>query len=179
MTSDSGQSRREFVQDALDRFERPLLRYARRLLGDAEAARDVVQETFLRLCSIEQDRIDGRIGEWLYTVCRNRAIDIGRKESRMNLVGVGEHTALDREASTPTPADVIEGQETESRITRLIEALPPNQREVIQLKFQDGMSYREISRITELTVSNVGYLIHMGMKALRRQMLPQEELNRD
>lgn len=172
MTTASGDAHdhRQFVQDALDRYERPLLRYAQRFVGDPEAARDVVQETFLRLCSTEHDRVDGRVGEWLYTVCRNRAIDVGRKERRMT--SVGERTTLDRESQAPAPAEVIAGRETRGRLARLVEGLPANQREVIQLKFQDGMSYKEISRITELTVSNVGYLIHVGMKSLRRQLEP-------
>ena len=49
----------------------------------------------------------------------------------------------------------------------LLESLPPNQREVIRLKFQNGFSYQEISRISGHSVSNVGYLIHAGIKTLR------------
>ena len=47
---------------------------------------------------------------------------------------------------------------------------PPNQREVVRLKFQNGFSYQEISRISGHSVSNVGYLIHAGIKALRVQL---------
>jgi DNA-directed RNA polymerase specialized sigma24 family protein len=48
--------------------------------------------------------------------------------------------------------------------------LPPSQREVIRLKFQNGFSYKEISRISGHSVSNVGYLIHAGIKALRGEL---------
>ena len=48
--------------------------------------------------------------------------------------------------------------------------LPTNQKECIRLKFQDGLSYAEISEVTGLTSSNVGYLIHMGLKALRTRL---------
>ncbi len=54
-----------------------------------------------------------------------------------------------------------------ARALELLESLPANQREVIRLKFQNGFSYQEISRISGHTVSNVGYLIHAGIKALR------------
>jgi RNA polymerase sigma-70 factor (ECF subfamily) len=40
----------------------------------------------------------------------------------------------------------------------------------VRLKFQAGLSYREISRVTELSVSNVGYLIHTAIRTLRRQL---------
>jgi RNA polymerase sigma-70 factor (ECF subfamily) len=48
-----------------------------------------------------------------------------------------------------------------------MEALPENQREVVRLKFQNGMSYKEIATVTELTVSNVGFLIHTALATLR------------
>ena len=57
-----------------------------------------------------------------------------------------------------------------SRVLELLEALPANQREVVRLKFQNGFSYQEISRISGHSVSNVGYLIHAGIKALRVQL---------
>src|SRR3979409_1651602 len=57
--------------------------YAAGLLGAPEAARDVVQETFLRLCVQDRAEIESRLAEWLFTVCRNRALDVLRKERRM------------------------------------------------------------------------------------------------
>ena len=72
-----------WVRAAVDRFEGPLTLYAARLLGDADAARDVVQDTFLRLCAQDRAAIESRLAEWLFTVCRNRALDVLRKESRM------------------------------------------------------------------------------------------------
>jgi RNA polymerase sigma-70 factor (ECF subfamily) len=56
------------------------------------------------------------------------------------------------------------------RVLALLESLPPNQREVIRLKFQNGFSYQEISRISGHSVSNVGYLIHAGIKTLRGRL---------
>ena len=51
----------QWMVDALDRYERPLIRYAKWLLGDAEMARDVVQETFLRLCREDPARLNGHL----------------------------------------------------------------------------------------------------------------------
>ena len=67
----------------------------------------------------------------------------------------------------PSPADAVERQDLCRRILELLETLPINQREVIRLKFQNGFSYKEISRITGHSISNVGYLIHAGIKTLR------------
>jgi RNA polymerase sigma factor (sigma-70 family) len=70
----------------------------------------------------------------------------------------------------PGPLEFAERQELSVRVLALLEALPANQREVLRLKFQNGFSYQEISRISGHSVSNVGYLIHAGIKSLRGQL---------
>lgn len=154
--------------EAVARFERPLLLYATRLLGGAEPARDVVQETFLKLCSSDRAAIEGHLAEWLFTVCRNRALDVLRKERRMNQLHE-EHIARCL-SPAPAPLEAAERRELGERAMELLEALPPNQREVLRLKFQNGFSYQEISRISGHSVSNVGYLIHSGIKTLRGRL---------
>ena len=157
-----------WIRSAVERHERALTLYAARLLGDAEAARDVVQETFLRLCSQPRDGVEGRLAEWLFTVCRNRALDVLRKERRMSQLG--DEQAGGRASDDPGPAEVAERKESAARILDLLERLPPGQREVIRLKFQNGFSYQEISRISGHSVGNVGYLIHVGLKTIRGQV---------
>jgi RNA polymerase sigma-70 factor (ECF subfamily) len=156
------------VADALARYERPLLAYAARLTGDAERARDVVQETFLRLCA----RGEPESAEWLYTVCRNLALDVRRKERPM--VTTSEGAVLDRASGEPGPDGEAERRDSVSRVLRVLAGLPENQREVLRLKFQHGLSYREIAGVTELSVSNVGFLIHRGLKSLRERLVPGE-----
>jgi RNA polymerase sigma-70 factor (ECF subfamily) len=63
----------------------------------------------------------------------------------------------------------LEASETQASVLALIDRLPPNQQEVIRLKFQNGFSYKEIARITELSVTNVGFLIHTAVTRLRRE----------
>jgi RNA polymerase sigma-70 factor (ECF subfamily) len=82
-----------------------------------------------------------------------------------------------RASGVPDPADSTEMRDMSERVLDLLEALPANQREVIRLKFQNGFSYREISRISGHSVSNVGFLIHVGLKSLRQRVartLPAE-----
>jgi RNA polymerase sigma factor (sigma-70 family) len=157
-----------WVGDAVARYEGPLTLYASRLLRDAEAARDVVQETFLKLCAADNSSIDGHLAEWLFTVCRNRALDVMRKEHRMSQLR--EEQVLRCLSPAPSPLDLAESVELSGRILDLLESLPTNQREVIRLKFQNGFSYQEISRISGHSVSNVGYLIHAGIKTLRGKL---------
>ena len=158
----------DWVHLALRQYEGPLLRYAAQITGDLESARDVVQDTFVRLCAEEPDRLRGRLAQWLFTVCRNRALDIKRKEKRMTSI---EEIQMEvRESREPSPAAAAEGNDGMGHVLRMLATLPPNQQEVIRLKFQNGLSYQEISRTTQLTVTNVGFLIHTAIKTIRRQL---------
>jgi RNA polymerase sigma-70 factor (ECF subfamily) len=167
------------ISALLDRFERPLVRYAQSITGDLESARDVVQETFIKLAHGEM-KADGdsvpsarHTEAWLFTVTRNRALDHQRKFSRIIPMPLPE----DRPSSAPGPAAVLERRESATALFRLLDALSPNQREVIRLKFQNDLSYREIAQVTQLSVTNVGFLLHTGLKKLRellREQAPED-----
>lgn len=166
----------EWVMTVLRDLEGPLLRYAARITGSVEQARDVVQETFLRLCGEEAASLNGRLPQWLYTVCRNQALDVKRKSRRMtttidekNKIGAGERILLGED-----PAAIVEGRESASGVLRLLYELPENQQEVVHLRFQGQLSYKQIAEVTGLSVTNVGYLIHTAIAALRTGMTNAE-----
>ena len=161
-------SQRELVEKALEDYERPLLAYANSILSDVEGARDAVQDTFLRLYKQEEGAIGPGVKSWLYTVCRNRCFDMLRKRRRQTVVDFSELNPVDENA--PDPRACASDGETVQDVMRFLDRLPDNQREVIRLKFQQGLSYREISKTTGLSVSNVGFLLHMGLKRLRKLM---------
>ncbi|HTI52019.1 MAG TPA: sigma-70 family RNA polymerase sigma factor [Planctomycetaceae bacterium] len=162
----------DWVQGILLRHEGGLTRYARRIVGDDERARDVVQETFLRLCREDRGKLDGHLVEWLYTVCRNKALDVRRKEQRMTMLT--EESSLLAESPDLHPSQLAERRDSAGQILDLLDRLPANQQEAIRLKFQSGLSYREISEVTGLSISHVGVLIHNGLKTLRARLCVTE-----
>lgn len=161
-----------WVRSTVDRFERPLLLYALKIVGgDVERARDVVQETFARLCDEPPANVNGHLGPWLYTVCRNAALDVRRKARReMALAETADETI---ESAIPSPAVMAEAKDSTSHVLKMLARLPANQQEAIRLKFQHQMSYRDISRITGHSETNVGFLIHTGIKTIRTMMQQQ------
>lgn len=162
------------AERAFGEHQAALVRYATRLLGgDRERARDVVSDTYVRLLGQAEEAVDGHVVEWLYTVCRRRAFDVLRKEQRVRGFEEGEEERVSDGARRPGGG--LEQGETMERLLRLIGSLPANQQEVIRLKFQSGFSYKEISRITELSVSNVGFLIHTAVQRLRREWAEEEK----
>jgi RNA polymerase sigma factor (sigma-70 family) len=156
-----------FVRSAVERYHGPLIRYAARLVGDPDRARDVVQDTFVRLMAQPRAGVDGHLAEWLFTVCRHRAFDTNRKEGRMTRF---EEGAVERlTTAEPRPGAALEAEEAHAAVLRLVDRLPHNQQEVVRLKFQNGFSYQQISRITSLSVGNVGFLLHTALQTLRRE----------
>jgi RNA polymerase sigma-70 factor (ECF subfamily) len=157
----------------METYQGPLLRYAVRFCGDWELARDVVQDTFLALCRARRAEVERHLAAWLFTVCRNRALDVRRKEARMS--PLTESQALGREDRSPSPAIVAEQKAAYRSVCKALDELPERQREVLRLKFQEGFSYQEIGRVTGLSISNVGFLIHTAIRALRRQLAEAPE----
>jgi RNA polymerase sigma factor (sigma-70 family) len=152
-------------------YEGRLVRYAARIAGDVERGRDVTQETFLRLCREPEVAWSDHLAQWLFTVCRRLALDVARKESRMSPLAE-EKPSISVESS---PAELIESSDSHAGVLRQLAALPANQQEVVRLKFQESMSYHQIAAITGLSESNVGYLLHVAIKALRDKLGPIEK----
>ncbi len=160
---------RAWIDAALERYERSLVAYATRLFGgDLERARDVVQDTFLRLCKERPQSVEGHLKEWLFKVTRNRVLDVLRKENRMSgLTDEHERTRGGDPAATTAAVDLAD--EARSVFDRARE-LPESEREVLRLKFQHGLSYAEIAGVTGQPVGTVGWLVHKGIRSLRGKL---------
>ncbi len=159
---------RNWIVCAVAEYEVALVRYAMFQVGDVETARDVVQDTFLRLCRQSPEDVTPHLKQWLYKVCRNLAIDVCRKESRMKLA---KPTQLEMETgNVDSPFQQMQVQERHEELTQQISRLPKNQQEVLRLKFHGGLSYVEIAEVTGLTPTNVGFLLHTAISKLRSRI---------
>lgn len=164
----------QFVERALAEYESPLVGYAYGFVHDVERARDIVQDTFIRLCQQDVAKVKDGLKTWLFTVCRNRALDVLRKESRVSQLDESEYHAV--AADAPPPDRTLDQAERLDQTMRYLARLPQNQQTVILMKFRDGCSYQEICEATGLSSGNVGFLIHTGLKRLR-ELLPSDLLS--
>lgn len=172
MLSHAGpEQRREWVLDAVRRYEAPLVRFAWRLVGDEHTARDIVQHAFLRLCDQSPEELEGRMAQWLFAVCRNRAIDCLR--SRKRSAAAGDFELPRFPGKEPDPAVVAEQHDLAEQIRRMIVDLPAGQREAISL-WAEGLSYRDIAETLETSEGNVRVLMHRAIKRLREHALAQK-----
>lgn len=164
-------ARERFIEQAMADFESPLIGYATTILNDSDRARDVVQDTFLRLCQQDVANVRDNLKAWLFTVCRNRALDHLRKDRPTRPLDEIQW----KKVAGPglQPDEEAEFQDRLSRVMNLLDRLSENQRDVILLKFQQGLSYREIEEVTGLSPGNIGFLIHSGLRRIRG-LLPED-----
>ena len=158
----------EWLNEVVRDLERPLLRYAFSLVRNTEGAKDAVQETFLELvrCASTVDR--ARPAPWLFAVCRARSVDRVRKESRMKAHPTADLS--ERPSNVAPPDTAALASEASAEATRLLGLLPEKEQEVVRLKFQEGLSYKEIADVSGHSVSHVGVMIHNAIQRLRKEL---------
>jgi RNA polymerase sigma-70 factor (ECF subfamily) len=153
--------------EALERYERPLYAHARTITGEAESARDAVQETFLRLSRQNLEILAPRLGPWLFLVCRRCALDACRRAKSHPVADPGR-AEIETASADPSPAEQAVREEEAARVRELVGRLPTRQRELVQLRFEGGLSYKEMSEVLRISVSQVGVELHHALRALRR-----------
>lgn len=156
---------RHLVERSLREYESALVHYSAGLLhGDWDSARDVVQDAFMKLCRQDPELVETGVKSWLYTVCRNRAYDLLRRDQRWQM----KNDALNQIAqSDPDPSECADRSDTGREILDCLKTLPANEQDVVRLRFQQNLSYREIAGITGVSTGQVGFLLHDAMRRLR------------
>jgi RNA polymerase sigma-70 factor (ECF subfamily) len=164
----------EWILIVLEKYERPLLRFAWRITGNEESARDVVQHAFLKLCGQSEEAIGGRVAAWLFAVCRNLSIDLLRKKEAS-----GEdsgHPLAEQPGRESDPADAAEKADLHRQVHRMMDELPLPQREAVAL-WAEGFSYREISDMTKNSEGAIRVNVHRALKRLREHPLLVEQVS--
>ena len=155
------------IEQVFAALESPLLAYARRLLGDFAVAEDIVQEAFMKLHTQFRKVLTPR--PWLYRTVHNLAVDHQRRTKRIVLVGDStddDRPANDAADSQPMPDEQIARWEGIGLVRLVLETLDTRSRELIRLRFNEELSYKEIAGRTGLKVGHVGYLLHHALKAM-------------
>jgi RNA polymerase sigma-70 factor (ECF subfamily) len=144
--------------------ESALLSYAQSLVKQNETAQDIVQEAFLRLHThFDQVR---QPQAWLYRTVHNLALNHLRAARKIVPISGPQPPATEAADTQPLPDEYLERMETIGQTRLTLETIDPRSRELIRLKFEEGLSYKEISQRTSLSISNVGYLLHHALRDL-------------
>ena len=163
-------NRQALCEEVVSRFEQALLRYATRILNNAVSAQDVVQEAFIRFFEKWDDDLapSPKMSAWLYRAVHNAAIDYVRREStrrkhhEKHAEGVEQYVAGEPWVGSINPAT--------EKARRALKVLSQRERDLVVLKIFEEKSYKEISEITGLKVSNVGYILHHAMRKMTEEL---------
>jgi len=162
----------ETLEELFAALESPLLRYAGRLLNDHEMAQDTVQEAFLRLHAQFHQVREPR--PWLYRTVHNLALNHQRRIVRLRPLDPGKDSdapgGSEPADAHPLPDEEIARQEGAGLVRSSLKSLDARSRELLRLKFNDELSYKEISARTGLTIGHVGYLLHHALKNLASEL---------
>jgi RNA polymerase sigma-70 factor (ECF subfamily) len=169
---ENGRSGERVVSDTVEVLEGwyrqhgpALLRYLRGSFGSGEAAEDLLHETFVQALR-RADRVDSTVSPraWLFAVARNVGVTWLRR----------------RHATTPLPAEhpAKETRQDDPRLERVRQSLgrlPTPQREALELRLRDSLSYEEIADVLGIPVGTVRSRLHHAMRRLRDDLQGREE----
>jgi RNA polymerase sigma factor (sigma-70 family) len=161
------------LETLYDRYHTMAYSLALRITTETGMAEDVVQDSFLGVwrnaSRYAEDK--GSVRGWLLAIVRHRAIDAIRRQR----VGV----ALDAETDAPLPAALtlpdiwpeVAGRLDAEQVRRALVALPPAQREAIELAYFDGLTQREIAERTTAPLGTVKSRMRLGLVTLRQNLV--------
>jgi len=157
------------LEGVMSQYQSALLRYATRVLNNEEAAQDVVQEAFIRLHDNWDKVVQRRVPVkgWLFRTTHNAAVDYIRKESRLRHL----HDRQSREREVMEDCGEDDSQaERHALVLEHLGALRPKEREVLVLRMQEEMSYKDIAAVINRSEGYVGSLINSATKKLTQSL---------
>ena len=162
----------ETIEELFAALESPLLSYSLRLAGDPGVAEDIVQEAFMKLHAQFVEVREPR--RWLYRTVHNLALNHRRQAGKIvPLSRPGEDGTSSASETTdpqPLPDEQIARWEGIGLVRLSLETLDDRSRELIRLKFNEDLSYKEISARTGLNIGHVGYLLHHALKEIADEL---------
>lgn len=161
--------RPEALADLYDRHAPALLALARRILTGASDAEEVLQEVFLHVWN-NADRYDaGRssVSTWLVLITRSRAIDRLRNRRVVERVHEAAHQEDGTGHASPEGVESVFSRERRQRVKSELDKLPPEQKQVLEMAFYEGLSQSEIAERAALPLGTVKTRTLLAMKKLR------------
>ncbi len=155
-----------WIGETVRLYERRLLRYALSLTHSLDRAWDAVQDTLVELTRAAGTLDRSRPAPWLFAVCRAKALEVRRRETRAR--HAGEEALGERESAEPPPDASLASLEDAATLKRLLADLPDSHQEVLRLRFQEGLRNVEIAEVTGMTANHVGVLLHKAIERLRQ-----------
>jgi RNA polymerase sigma-70 factor (ECF subfamily) len=153
-------------------YKNKLFRFAMSIVGNATEAEDVVQEVFIKIWQNRQqiNKLNS-LEAWSMKLTKNLSIDKLRSKHRRT---DGLENIVEISSREATPDKATELNDTMSRIKALMFQLPEKQRQILQLRDIEGMTYEEISQVLELPLNQIKVNLFRARKQIRAKLLKSE-----
>jgi RNA polymerase sigma-70 factor, ECF subfamily len=162
---------RSALSELYDRYSGMIYAIAWKSLNSVEECEEVVLEVFAQIWRIA-DRFDvhkGSVEQWIFTLARSRILDRLRKLQRLNKVNAA--IAAGAEIEFPTcsvdPIEAVEIGERRQQVLQALSQLPPEQRQVIDMAYYQGLTHTEIAAATGLSLGTVKTRLRLGLSKLK------------
>jgi len=165
-------------EELVNRYERAIVNFIYRMIGDYDQALDLAQEVFFKVYrSLGRFDPTFRFSTWLYRIASNRSIDHLRKKSPalFSLDDPGDASSrTDRvvqlRSASRGPDELLASVELGRQIGQAIESLPPGYRELVLLRHLQGMPYATIAQMKRLPLGTVKNRLFRAREILRKRM---------
>jgi RNA polymerase sigma-70 factor, ECF subfamily len=159
-------------EELVRRYQRPIVSYVYRIVGNYESSLDVTQEVFIKVYnSLDRYSCDFKFSTWLYRIAHNAAIDHLRRNS-INAYSLETENSdgtyqIQIESPEPTPEQHRQRSEWRVEIDLIVKKLPAAYRELITLRHARDLSYDEIADITGLPLGTVKNRLFRAREMMR------------
>lgn len=164
--------RADGFEELVRRYQRPIISYVYRMLGNYEAALDVTQETFIKVYnSLGKYSPEYKFSTWLYRIAHNAAVDHMRRNSVVTQSLEAENAdgtyQIQLESRASSPEQDQERREWRAEIESVVECLPATYRDLILLRHSRDLSYDEIADVTGLPLGTVKNRLFRAREMMR------------
>ena len=153
------QGDREAVSQLLERHARRVRDYVRMLVKDNDVADDLTQEVLIKVVKVlDEGRYTdkGKFQPWLLRIARNRVLDYFRAQKQVKTVSessAGFDILGSKNFAEPSIEDRLVSEQQAEEVRQLIEQLPAEQREVVKMRYYEGLSFKEIAEHTGVSIN--------------------------
>ncbi|HEV8591369.1 MAG TPA: sigma-70 family RNA polymerase sigma factor [Pyrinomonadaceae bacterium] len=172
LIADAIGGREDRFEELVRRYQRPIIGYVFRMLGDYEASLDVSQDVFIKVYnSLTRYSSEYKFSTWLYRIAHNAAIDHLRRNSvspqSIETENADGTYQLQIESPLPNPEQDRERSEWRTEIEAVVKCLPAAYRELILLRHAQDLSYDEIAEVTQLPLGTVKNRLFRAREMMR------------
>ncbi|MCM0042747.1 MAG: RNA polymerase sigma factor [Algoriphagus sp.] len=153
----------------IETFQKPVYQVIRRMVLTHEDADDLTQNTFIKAYKA-LDRFEGNssLFTWLYRIATNESLTFLEKKKKRFFFSLEDHQEKLEASVDQSPS--LSGDEIQVKLQKSLVKLPDKQRLVFHLKYEEDLSYEEISKITGTTVGALKASYHHAVKKIEQEL---------